>query len=145
MKTRLLVFLAGVTAGLANADDAPPDEVLFVDRAVVAQAFAEGGTLVKNAAYKVLAGRRVQPGMLEIHERDTDVFYVVAGRATLVTGGVSRDLSNVAPGEARGSGSDGGAEHQLESGDVIVIPAGIPHWFKTVEGEFRYFVVKITR
>lgn len=39
----------------------------------------------------------------------------------------------------------GGVPHHLVKGDVIVIPAGVPHQFTAVSGTFLYYVVKVTR
>ena len=36
----------------------------------------------------------------------------------------------------------GGDVHQLKKGDVIIVPAGVPHWFKEVSNPFLYYVVK---
>ena len=52
-------------------------------------------------------------------------------------------LSKPAPGVVRGSGIEGGETHTLSKDDVIIIPAGVPHWFKDVQGTFLYFVVKV--
>jgi hypothetical protein len=51
----------------------------------------------------------------------------------------------VAPGEIRAPKIAGGEEHHLKKGDVIVIPAGVPHQFTAVDGTFLYFVVKVTK
>jgi quercetin dioxygenase-like cupin family protein len=59
-----------------------------------------------------------------------------------VTGGELLDAKDVAPGEVRGSGIRGGSTLQLAAGDVLTIPHGVPHWFKSVDAPFRYFVVK---
>jgi len=40
------------------------------------------------------------------------------------------DSKSTAPGEVRGSGIEGGDTRQLSKGDVLIIPAGVPHWFK---------------
>jgi len=93
-------------------------------------------------AYSVSAGRRDKPGQSELHEKDTDVFYVLQGTATFVTGGRMVDPKTTAPGEIRGSAIEGGETRTLSKDDVIVIPAGVPHWFKDVQGVFLYFVVK---
>jgi glc operon protein GlcG len=115
---------------------------IFVDRRDVAAAFAKDGTLAENAGYKVNASRRDGPGQAEIHTRATDVIYVVEGTATFVTGGKAIDPKEVAPNEIRGRAIEGGEAHQITKGDVVVVPAGVPHWFKEVRGPFLYFVCK---
>jgi mannose-6-phosphate isomerase-like protein (cupin superfamily) len=59
-----------------------------------------------------------------------------------VTGGEMIDAKDTGAGEMRGSGIRGGTSLQLAAGDVLTIPQGVPHWFKTVNTPFRYFVVK---
>lgn len=114
----------------------------FVDRKDVDAAFAKDGTLAETAGYKVNASRRDAPGQAEIHTRATDVIYVVEGSATFVTGGKAIDPKEIAPNEIRGRTIDGGQEHRISKGDVVIVPAGLPHWFKEVRGPFLYFVCK---
>jgi glc operon protein GlcG len=116
----------------------------FIDASRVAVAFTKGMPLLETAGYKVHASRRVEPGQAEIHTLDTDVIYVVDGSATLVTGGMAVDAKQIAPNEIRGSKIEGGQEHQISSGDVIIIPNGVPHQFTAVTGELHYFVCKPT-
>jgi len=80
-----------------------------------------------------------------VHTRDTDVIYVLQGHAVFVTGGTAKELHTVTPDELRGSRIDGGETHRLRAGDVIVVPNGIPHWFKSVDGPFLYYTVKVTK
>jgi uncharacterized protein GlcG (DUF336 family)/mannose-6-phosphate isomerase-like protein (cupin superfamily) len=116
----------------------------FIDAKRVAAAFAKGQQLLETAGYKVHASRRVEPGQAEIHTLDTDVIYVVDGAATLVTGGKAVDAKEIAPNEIRGAKIEGGEEHQITKGEVIVIPNGVPHQFTAVSGELHYFVCKPT-
>ena len=116
----------------------------FIDANIVSTAFAKGMPLLETAGYKVHASRRVEPGQAEIHTLDTDVIYVVDGSATLVTGGKAINTKEVAPNEIRGTKIEGGEEHQITKGEVIVIPNGVPHQFTAVTGELHYFVCKAT-
>ncbi len=116
----------------------------FIDAQRVAAAFAKGQPLLETAGYKVHASRRVEPGQAEIHTLDTDVIYVVDGSATLVTGGKAIDTKEVGPNEIRGSKIEGGMEHRITKGDVVIIPNGVPHQFTAVTGELHYFVCKPT-
>ena len=105
---------------------------------------AKGIPLVETVGYKVHASRREGPGMAEIHTRDTDIIYVLDGTATLVTGGRAIDAETTAPFELRGSRVDGGRERSLSKGDLVIVPQGVPHWFKRVSAPFLYYVVKTT-
>ena len=123
---------------------APATTATFIDSKNVSAAFAKGMPLLETAGYKVHASRRVEPGQAEIHTLDTDVIYVVEGSATLVTGGKVPDAKPIAPNELRGSKVEGGQEHHIDKGDVVIIPNGLPHQFSAVTGELHYFVCKPT-
>ncbi len=102
-----------------------------------------GGVIAEDEAWRVHAAERDVPGLAEVHDGDTDVWYVVAGGATLVTGGTIVDASITGPGEHRGPGIRGGSELAIGPGDLITIRPGVPHWVKAVDGRLRYLVVKV--
>jgi mannose-6-phosphate isomerase-like protein (cupin superfamily) len=149
----LLVCAALGLASSAFAADAPPGkapptEVVVIDHTRVASVFTTGvgGSFLTNSLYKVIAARRVAaPAAVEIHARDTDVFYIVDGTATFVTGGTAVDQTPTGPNEFHAKSITGGTERHLAKGDVIVIPAGTPHQFLEVSNPFLYFVVKVTQ
>lgn len=130
---------APVTAAMPSA--APISAVASAD---VTAAFAAGKPLLETATYKVHASRREAPGMAEVHTRDTDIVYVLSGTATLVTGGTVVGGREIAMDEVRGASIDGGDTRRLVKGDVVVVPNGVPHWFKEVGGPLLYYVVKVT-
>lgn len=70
---------------------------------------------------------RLRSGVAEFHQRFADLFIVIEGRATLVTGGSIADAREVGPGEIRGSSVEGGARRELHAGDVAHVPAATPH------------------
>jgi glc operon protein GlcG len=109
--------------------------------------FAKGAVLFDGEAgkrnYMVHASRRDGAGMAEVHELDADVIYVLSGTATLVTGGSVISGKTTAPNEIRGSRIDGGETRQLAPGAVMIVPRGVPHWFKEVRAPFTYYVVKV--
>jgi glc operon protein GlcG len=127
----------------AAAVSSGPAAVTFFDAAKVRTAFDQGAVLFdQGESYMVHASRREKPGMAEIHTRDADIVYVLDGAATLITGGTAVDAKVTEPDELRGSSISGGETRQLKKGDVIIVPAGVPHWFKEVSNPFQYFVVK---
>ena len=144
--------LAMIAAAALGTDDAAttlaapePVTTVFLDSETVRSAFARGMPLLENEAYKVHASRRDAAGQAEVHADETDIIYVIEGAATLVTGGEVMNGVPTAPREVRGSGITGGQARGLKAGDVVVIPAGTPHWFQTVDGPFLYFVVKVVK
>lgn len=141
--------IAGAEAAKSFSSDPstalPP--VVYLDRAKVAAAFSKGAVLFDGNGgernYMVHASHRDQPGMAEIHTQDTDIIYVLEGTTTFVTGGTAVDPKNIAPYEIRGVSISGGETRRLQKGDVIIVPNGVPHWFKEIPGPFNYFVVKV--
>jgi glc operon protein GlcG len=130
-------------AGLRALAAAPTRNTEFFAHQAVTAAFAKGVPLRETAEYKVHASRRTTPGQVEIHAHETDILYVLDGSATLVTGGTLSDGKVTAPGEIRGNLLEGGTAQQLEPGDVVIVPRGVPHWFKEIQNApFLYFVVK---
>jgi uncharacterized protein GlcG (DUF336 family)/mannose-6-phosphate isomerase-like protein (cupin superfamily) len=105
--------------------------------------FETGGLLLDTVGYKIDAGRREAPGEVEYHEHTVDVMHVLAGTATVVTGGEMIEPRVLEPGEIRAAGVAGGTPHQLAEGDVLAIPNGVPHQFVEVSQPFLYFVVKV--
>jgi glc operon protein GlcG len=119
--------------------------VTFLERARVDAAFARGEPLLETGDYKIHASRREKAGLAEVHEHETDILRVVSGTARLVTGGTLVDAKVTAPGEIRGSSIANGSARDLAPGDVVVVPAGVPHWFERVSNPFTYYVVKPIR
>jgi mannose-6-phosphate isomerase-like protein (cupin superfamily) len=89
-------------------------------------------------------GHREGDGEAELHETQADFFVVQSGNATLVVGGEVVDGKTTAPGEIRGPSIKGGQRHALAAGDVVHIPAKVPHQLLVAPGkEFTYFVIKV--
>jgi glc operon protein GlcG len=118
--------------------------ISYFDKNKVSAAFAKGMPLIEISNYKVHASRRTEPGMAEVHVKDTDIIYVLEGAATLVTGGTVVDGKTTAQDEIRGTEISGGQAQKITKGDVIIVPAGTPHWFKDVQGPVLYYVVKVS-
>jgi mannose-6-phosphate isomerase-like protein (cupin superfamily) len=145
MRRSTLIALAAVLAlpfraGLAQSDDS---KVTLIEHDQVKAAFAKGMPLIEVGDYKIHASRREGPGVAEIHTRDTDIAYVLQGSATLVTGGAAVGVKSIGQEEFRGSAIQGGESRELVVGDIVVIPNGVPHWFKEVKAPFLYYVIKV--
>lgn len=133
-------------AGAAAFDGAmksPAAPVTYLPAKQVTRAFVKGMPLARGMNYKIDASHREEPGIVEVHTRDTDLIYMLEGTATLVTGGTVIDAKTIEPEEIRGRESKGGESRTITKGDVVVIPAGTPHWFKEVNGPINYYVVKV--
>jgi mannose-6-phosphate isomerase-like protein (cupin superfamily) len=88
---------------------------------------AESETLKEYPRHCAMLSFRSRDGEAEVHENFADVFYVLDGRATLVTGGTVAGAVRIGPGETRGTSVEGGTRQELRAGDVAHVPAGMPH------------------
>lgn len=133
------------TAPAAKAEPINKGGALYFNKEQVEKTFAAGGSFVKDPDknYQISAGKRTTPGQPEIHGKDTDIFFVVDGTATIITGGTIVDEKTTAPDEIRGTSIKGGETTQLSKGELIVIPHGTPHWIQQVQGKFEYLVIKV--
>ena len=141
---KLLFLLATLTAAALLLTAAAPG-VTYVGHDKVAAALAKGGSLVSGPGFAVSCSHRDKAGQVEVHDKETDIMYVVDGEATFVTGGTMIGGKVPRPGQWLGTDIQGGESHQLAKGDVIVIPAGTPHWFKAMPGTISYYVVKVIK
>src|SRR5882724_6509293 len=144
----LAIAGANVFSGDAKTSDAmqmTKAPVLFFDKKQVAISFSKGAVLFDGTGrnYMVHTSRRDKPGLAEIHTLDTDIIYVMEGTAAFVTGGTAVETKEIAPNEIRGSRIEGGNTRQLVKGDVIIVPTGVPHWFKEVGGTLLYYTIKV--
>jgi len=143
---RSILLLSGLLVLAAVAADKPSDSgVIHLEHDKVAAVFAKGGSLLATNNFKVMALRGDAPGEVEIHDRDTDIIYVLEGSANFVTGGEAKESRITGPGERRAKKIAGGEERHVVKGDVVMVPNRVPHWFKEVNGPFLYFVVKVSK
>src|ERR1035438_6804656 len=112
--------------------------VSYIDAAKVAASLTKGGTLVQQSDLTVMGAHRTAAGQVEVHDKETDVFYVTDGEATMVVGGTMIGGKQKSPGQMLGTSIQGGETHHLSKGDSMVIPAGVPHWFKEVPKSISY-------
>ena len=135
------------SAGVSAASISMMEDATYIQSANVSAAFAKGQPLLENNSFKIHASRRETAGQAEVHTNETDIIYVLEGTATFVTGGTIVGGKDSAPMEIRGASIMGGETSRLRQGDVIVVPAGTPHWFKEVGrgSPFLYFVVKVVQ
>lgn len=151
----VLLPLATAAPTLAAPPPAAPTElppgVAVVKAAAIADKIEKappapggrGGVIAQDEGYRVHVSERDVPGQAELHDGDTDVWYVMAGGATVVMGGTIVDSSVSGTGEHRGPSIRGGTDLAVSAGDVITIRPGVAHWVKSVDGRLRYMVVKV--
>ena len=94
-----------------------------------------------------------QPNSVAEHDHVSEVYHVISGSATLVTGpdlvdAQRRPSTNENVRLLNGPGSNaasirGGVTHQLKAGDAIIIPAGTGHWFTKIDDHISYVMIRI--
>jgi quercetin dioxygenase-like cupin family protein len=131
----------------ARSSSADASGVIFLPKDQVTQTFGSTNNVLYDGnperSYRVHAFHRDKPGEVEIHKKDTDILYVVEGSATFITGGTIAAGKETAAGEIRAGSMEGGTIRTLSKGDVIIIPANVPHWFKEIQQPILYFGVKV--
>jgi mannose-6-phosphate isomerase-like protein (cupin superfamily) len=133
---RTLLALSLSVAALSAADN----PVIYKTEAELVRALAAGQatpdmltSAVSNGDHHRInvvrrtkaAGATAHPGFAELH-------HIMEGSGTLVTGGTI-----VRPAGGRGAGGatiDGGESRHVSKGDVILVPSGVPHWYKDLDG-----------
>ncbi len=117
-------------------------------RQSVASADTSVAGLGRNAfgdqgGYSYIFLRRDQSGEAEVHQLWDDVMVVQDGAATLLYGGALSGQRETGPGEMRGGQIAGGRSRSISAGDVVVVPAGIPHQVLVApQGSVTYLVLK---
>lgn len=123
---------------------------ILLERAAYLRKMARAGngsaseTLREYPRHRAMLSFRSRSGEVEVHEKFADLFYVVAGAATLVTGGAVIGGRTLAPGETRGDAIEGGERRELKAGELAHVPPGTPHqMLLSGDKSVTYFVLKI--
>jgi uncharacterized RmlC-like cupin family protein len=88
--------------------------------------------------------REASSGQAELHEKQTDLIVVQSGHATIIIGGRILNGKTTAPNEIRGTSIEGGERQSLKAGDVLHVPAKIPHQVLLDPGQtLDYIVLKV--
>ena len=96
--------------------------------------------------YKFEILRRDGSGGGEQHNNWTDIFIVQGGEGTIVYGGSLPDSKDTGNGEIRGPKHVGGRSQKVTTGDVLVMPPGIPHQTIVEPGkQFFVLIVKVEK
>ncbi len=153
------VLIAGALTASAFISSAPAQtpapavyksgaELMAIVKGKVATTPDQADAPVDNqSAYRINVVRRGKPGNAMAHAtgpaKGTEVHYIIDGAATVVTGGTLVRPAGAPEGRGgAGTTIQGGETHHLVKGDVLVIPAGTPHWYKDVEGSVTYLEVR---
>ena len=105
-----------------------------------------GETLATDGNRTFMLAHREGSGLAEVHDTQADIMVIAKGQVTMVYGGTVVDGKTTAPNETRGSAIKGGTEVKLGPGDILHIPAKVPHQMKLDPGtQVTYFVTKVVQ
>ena len=154
----LLIVVLGLScAANAQAQDVAPATVIPSAQIDAVQKKAVEGNIVDQLVKDVdVAGHKVALAMLRrvkpetnalIHSHVTEVYQILKGSGTLITGGSLKgakpnDLSNVAAGAGLSGVHEGGQRQRVGPGDVVIVPQGTPHRFGELDGEIVYLTYR---
>lgn len=121
--SRTMVSAADVQAMIANAKNTrKPDQALLAQ------------SMIQLAPYNVSLEYRAAVANAAVHETEAELFYVIDGSATLVTGGKLTKENRTNAANLTGAGIEGGTPRRVAKGDFIMVPEGVPHWFSAIDG-----------
>jgi mannose-6-phosphate isomerase-like protein (cupin superfamily) len=135
------VVLGGTVLMAQSPADAPPSQFAFVSgddlaaraKVDIAKAPDFSATAVKNnAEYRVNMVHRGKADNALAHKGYHEMHYILDGSGIVVLGG---KLVKTPDGKTV---IEGGEEHPVKKGDVIIVPDGTPHWYKQVNGSITY-------
>jgi hypothetical protein len=153
MRPRLLLTLALISAQPVLAQTASPTihtaaefqqlETKLIDSAKKNPKGVGLAPIDDWGTYNTLLVVRVHTGEAEQHQLWADQMVIQKGTVTLVTGGAILE-PNLVPnqsGEVRGTSIQGGKEIVLHPGDIVHIPANLPHWVRLAPGSTATYLV----
>lgn len=154
MKSVLILALSLVTCGVAAAQTPATSAEVFPGKDLKTQITgleekaakngSSGTTLGNYGSHNIQISMRTTSGGAEVHKHFTDIFYVTAGTATLITGGEVANAKEATEGEIKGTEIKNGKSQTLSSGDIVHIPAGTPHQLIIPKGTtYEAVVVKV--
>ena len=98
------------------------------------------GTQVRVAVFH---DEKREDDLFEVHDNSDDIYFVLAGKATLMLGGRLVNANEISPGEWRSKTGSGAQRIDVKKGDLVVVPRGTPHQ-RTVTGKgFAMVLIKV--
>jgi hypothetical protein len=101
--------------------------------------------LLELAPYRANIEYRTAVGPAAVHDTEAELFYVIDGGATLVTGGQLDEGRRSNPENQTGKGIIGGTSRRVAKGDFMIVPQGAPHWFSSIDGSVTLMSLHLPR
>ena len=103
------------------------------------------GNLIRLTPYAINLEVRSASRAASVHETEAEMFYVIEGAGTLVTGGKLVGETRTNAENLSGTAIEGGVTRRVSKGDWILVPAGEPHQYPAVEGELRLMALHLPK
>ena len=97
------------------------------------------------APYSANLEYRGAVGPAAVHEKEAEMFYVIDGSGTLVTGGKLAGETRTNPENLSGTAIDGGNTQNVAKGDFFIVPEKTPHWFSKINGTLVLMSIHVPR
>jgi mannose-6-phosphate isomerase-like protein (cupin superfamily) len=101
--------------------------------------------ILQLAPYNANLEYRASVGPAAVHEREAEMFYVIDGSATMVTGGKLVKETRTNAENLSGTGIEGGSSRSIAKGDFIIVPENTPHWFSAITGTLVVMSLHVPR
>ena len=101
--------------------------------------------ILNLAPYSANLEYRGAVGPAAVHEKEAEMFYVIDGSGTLVTGGKLVGETRTNPENLSGTAIDGGTVQNVGQGDFFIVPEKSPHWFSKINGTLVLMSIHLPR
>ena len=101
--------------------------------------------ILRLAPYNANLEYRASVGPAAVHEKEAEMFYVIDGSATLMTGGKLTSETRTNAENLSGTGIEGGTSRAVAKGDFVIVPENTPHWFSAINGTITLMSVHMPR
>jgi mannose-6-phosphate isomerase-like protein (cupin superfamily) len=157
MRTIAISLVLTIVAAAAFAQQPAPPTKTFSSAADVAALLAKAKadhkdgqptvveSILRLAPYSANLEYRTAVGPAAVHEHEAELFYVLDGSATLVTGGKLANEKRTNAENLTGTGIDGGNPQAVAKGDVVIVPENTPHWFSAIDGSIVLMSLHVPR
>jgi mannose-6-phosphate isomerase-like protein (cupin superfamily) len=125
-----------------------PDVVALIAKAKATRKEGQANViqpLIRLAPYTANLEYRASVGPASVHEKEAELFYVIEGSGTMVTGGKLTGESRTNAENLSGTGVEGGKSQAVTKGDVIMVPQNTPHWFSAINGTLVLMSIHVPR
>jgi mannose-6-phosphate isomerase-like protein (cupin superfamily) len=166
---RVTLTLLASCLALSTSTDTGPTSAIYVSNADIQSTLSRSssasgsdqpirvvdlGALGYNLGVGVVSRPKAStPSAPVQHDDVTEIYHVIKGAGELVTGGLlvdakprssdSASVRNVNGPSRTGTSIQGGHVRRISDGDVVIIPAGVPHWFSEIDESLTYLVVRV--